>query len=645
METSDILNVLIKTDPFDMLDQQVLIDLCKKVEIKKYPANKYIFKQGDPSLDGLFVIASGLVEITVTNEQGIESVVGLRRSYDFFSETVVLSQQRYPGSARVKEDVVCIIIPRKNLENLIYRYPDFSGFFNALLAERMRLLYEKILAEQTHEAYSGVESFLFRKRVSEVMTSPVLTCRITDQISEASKILVENDISSIVALDSSSAPRGILTEKNLVKYLIAFRKFPIDDCRVEKLMNSNLVQMSPESFLGQALVTMTKRKTKQLVVMERGKLVGIVTMTDLIKTRSTGKLVLSHDIDSQNTLSGLSSISREIDDILNTLIAERAEVCEILDVMSELHESLSRRIIQLSEEKMKLKGWGTPPVDYCWINMGSAARNEQTLRTDQDNAIIYADPDKTNAESINLYFKTLAEFIVQGLSECGFARCTGNVMATNPKWRKSLGQWMSAVADWTKSYDPEDTRTLTILLDYRPVWGNRSLAEKLRDKIFSAFKDSINVSHGLTKDDFKYIIPINFMGKIITEKRGSHKNQINLKTAGIVHIVNGARILAVNSGISEPSTFGRLDQLTQAGLINEEDTEFFRTSFETLMMFKIRENMKKVKQGKPPDNYIDPSEFRKSEIRLLKDALSGVSQLQKLVNKKFNVMWLKYFGQ
>jgi CBS domain-containing protein len=135
------------------------------------------------------------------------------------------------------------------------------------------------------------------------------------------------------------------------------------------------------------------------------------------------------------------------------------------------------------------------------------------------------------------------------------------------------------------------------------------------------------------------------MGTIITEKRAPHKNQINLKTAGIVHIVNSARILAVNSGISEPSTFRRLDQLTQAGLIPEEDAEFFRTSFETLMMFKIRENMKKVKQGKTADNYIDPSEFRRSEIRLLKDALSGVSQLQKLVNKKFNVMWLKYFGQ
>ncbi len=643
MDKNEILSTLMKTDPFEMLEPEVLEEVSGKVEIRKYKPDTYVFKQGAPSLDALFVIASGLLEITVTNERGAETVVGLRRTHDFFSETVVLSRQKYPASARVKEELVCCLVHREELESLIYKYPEFSGFFNALLAERMRTLYEEIVAEQSYDAYSSVESPLFRKRVSEVMSHPVITCRTTDKVTDASKIMADRDISAIVALDNEKKPRGILTEKNLVKYLIANQIYPIPLCTVDRVMNSNLMQIEPDYFLGQALVAMIRSKNKHLIVVERGKLVGIITMVDLIRTRSTGNLLLTQDIESQTTMSGLSHISREIDNILNALIAEKAGVSEIFEVMSELHERLSRRIIQLSEERMKIEGWGQPPVEYCWINMGSAARYEQTLRTDQDNAIIYEDPEEGKEEDIDKYFSKLAEFIVEGHSQCGFEKCKGDVMATNPKWRRSISSWICSIREWTRSYDPEDTRILTILLDYRPIWGNMSLAEKFWDEIFKAFEESLTAQHMMTKDDLQYKLPISFLGTFVTEKSGPHKNEIDLKKSGAVHIVNGIRIFAIKNHISEPSTFGRLKQLTEKKAISAEDADFFSASFEALMMFRIRENMKKAKQGKDADNYIDPYSLRKRERMILKDALSGVSHLQKIVNKEFSVFWLKHF--
>ncbi|OQY55086.1 MAG: hypothetical protein B6245_20345 [Desulfobacteraceae bacterium 4572_88] len=643
MNKNEIVNVLIRTDPFEMLEPEVLKKVAGQVETREYAENTYVFKQGYPSLDCLFIIASGLVEILVSNDRGVETVVGLRRACDFFGETTVLSQQQYPASARVKEKLVCCLIRRKDLESLIYNYPEFTGFFNALLAERMRMLYEEIVAEQSYEAYSHTESPLFRKRVSEVMSSPVVTCRTTDKVTEVSKIMDERDISAVVVLDREKKPRGILTEKNIVKYLIANQMYPVSQCSAEKIMNSNLVHIGPEFFLGQALVAMIRSKTKHLIVMERARLVGIITMVDLIRTRSTGNLLLTQDIESQNNLQGLCHVSNEVDSILNALIAEKASVSEIFDVMSELHERMSRRIIQLSEEKMRIMGWGPPPVDYCWINMGSAARYEQTLRTDQDNAIIYDDPGKDQAEAVDEYFRKLAEFVVEGHSECGFAKCKGDVMASNPKWRRSLSEWIAAIKNWTKSYDPEDTRILTILLDYRPIWGNMSLADQFWKEIFNSFRESLTASHMMTKDDLQYRLPINFLGTFITEKSGPHKNEIDLKKSGAAHIVNGVRIFAIKNQISEPSTFGRLKQLTEAGAISSEDAELFGASFETLMMFRIRENMKKAKQGKDPDNYVDPYSLRKRERMILKDALSGVSQLQKLINKAFNAVWLQYF--
>ena len=449
MEDHEILTVLKRTDPFEILEADVLKQLSKKTGVKAYSPNSYVFRQGEQSLDRLFIIASGLVEITVTNDRGLESVVGLRRAYDFLGETVILSQQRYPGSARAKEGLVCLVITRKQFEKLIYEHPEFSSFFNALLAERMRLLYEEIVAQKSYEAYSSAESPLFGKRVSEIMSYPVVTCSMSDPVSAISKIMSEKDISAVIALDSEQKPRGIITESSLVKHLIAQQLYPISTCRVEQIVNSHLVTVGPESFIGQALVSMIRNKTRYLIVMERGKLVGIIAMVDLIKLRSTGQMLLTHSIESQQSIQGLSVISREVDHILGEMVAEKAALGEILDVMSELHERLTQRVMELSEERMKREGWGAAPVDYCWINLGSAARYEQTLRTDQDNAILYADPEPEMRATVDAYFRKFAEIVVEGLADCGFARCPQHISPMYDPWRKSQRQWLQ----WVKKVE------------------------------------------------------------------------------------------------------------------------------------------------------------------------------------------------
>jgi CBS domain-containing protein len=641
MEDHEILTVLKRTDPFEILEADVLKQLSKKTGVKAYTPNSYVFRQGDQSLDRLFIIASGLVEITVTNDRGLESVVGLRRAYDFLGETVILSQQRYPGSARAKEGLVCLVISRKQFEKLIYSYPEFSSFFNALLAERMRLLYEEIVAQKSYEAYSSAESPLFGKRVSEIMSYPVVTCAMSDPVSAISKIMSEKDISAVIALDAEQKPRGIITESSLVKHLIAQQLYPISTCRVEQVVNSHLVSVGPECFIGQALVSMIRNKTRYLIVMERGKLVGIIAIVDLIKLRSTGQMLLTHNIESQQSIQGLSVIGREVDHILGEMVADKAALGEILDVMSELHERLTQRVMELSEERMKLDGWGAPPADYCWINLGSAARYEQTLRTDQDNAILYADVEPEMLATVDAYFRKFAEIAVEGLEVCGFARCLQNISPMHGHWRRSQSQWLQWVKKWGKTFLPRDSRMMGILLDLRPVWGNKSLCGSFVDGLFSMFRQSFQVRQKSIADDPPQPASAGFAGTIVTEKSGIHKDEINLKSAGIQPLVNGIRILAAGSGIQEPSTLRRLEHLAGNGVISSAEFTLYRTCFESLMLLALNENLKKIGQGRPPDNYLDPYALRKRERILLKDALSGASQLQKRIHLKANGTWLK----
>ncbi len=644
MNQQEIYEVLARTDPFEILETEVLKDLAGKVEVRTYNANAYVFRQGESSMDVLFIIASGLAELVVTNGRGVETVIGLRRTYDFFGETVVLSQLRYPSAVRAKNELICCMVSRRNLEQLMYNYPEFCGFFNTLLAERIRLVYEELVAEQSYESSSGISGFnfgLFRKRISEVMSHPVITCRTGDLVTEASKLMSENDIDAVVVLDRENRPRGILTEKNLVRYLIANQRYPVDSCRVENVMFSNLSEVNPHAFIGQALVAMMRSNTRHLIVMERGKLVGIVSMVDLVKTQSAGTLMLTQDIESQPDMGGLSLVNREIRKILREMVEEKATLYEIFDVMSELRERLTRRAIQLSEEIMKREGWGPMPVEYCWINMGSGARYEQSFVTEQENALVFADPQKDQLEKTEAWFKRLAELIVGNLEKCGFEKCAANVLAVNPQWRKSLSCWLTGLGHNIRDTEEYVSHTVP-LLDLRPVWGNIPLGEEFRKKFLEFFRNRMKMKSAESGYSTEYRLPIRFLGTFQTEKRGFHKNEMNLKDAALMPMIHSIRIMAAGNGISELSTLGRLKILTNEGKLSRADGDSFAASFETMMMIKIRENMKKISGGKRPDNYIDPYSLRKNERVALKDALSDVCRITEMAKEEFGSFWLAH---
>jgi len=566
----------------------VLDQIAERVGVCRFKSGEYAFRQGEPSKEALFVIVRGLVEILVTSERGAESVVGLRKPGDFFSETVVLSSQNYPGSARAKEDTLCLLINRFQLERLIYNYPDFSSYFNVLLTERMRRLYENVLTDQNYGVSGGFDLPLVRKRVSEIMTTQVVTCSMADLVVHTARRMKKADSRSAVVLDHDAQPLGIVTQTQMVDNLICRQICPIDQCTAGEIMASDFQTISPQSFIGEAVVAFTRTNTKYLVVLDQSRLVGILTPLDLIQSRNMGNLTLLQDLESQESMDDLVGSSSEIDGVLQALLQEGAKVPDILEVMSELHERLTLAVIRVAEAEMVRKGLGPPPLDYCWINMGSDARHEQTLRTDQDNAMIYADPEKGKEDEVDAYFKTLAELVVDGLDRCGFTRCTGNVMASNPVWRRSLGNWLDFVESWKKSREPGDILTMTILLDFRPVWGNQSLAQKLWEGIFQVFDDPEKINHMLMSEDMRFSSPLTLLGKIKTEGSGPHKDQINIKKWGLVHLINGIRLFAVNNKITEPSTLGRLARLEEMEVISPKNADLFRTAFETLVMFSWR---------------------------------------------------------
>jgi CBS domain-containing protein len=644
MDREAVAKVLERAEPFDILEPAQRDALIAVAKVETWPLHQYVFRQGQPSLGRLFVVAEGLVEITVAGESGVESVVGVRRPYDFFGETVVLSEQCYPASARVRQPLTAVCIERRDLERLIHANVAMAGFFSALLAERMRLLFADLSTSRAGEAYTCVAEPLFRRRVGDLMSSPVVTCGIDDPVTDAAQTMSRQNFGALVVIERDGRACGMLSARHLVRHLVADRRYPVDECRVGQVCSRQLVTIGPEAYLGQALVTLLRHDVEQILVVERQQPVGLVTLTDLVRSRSTGHLLLAHDIESRQNVAQLVQTGQAVDRVLETLLEEQATVNDILDVMSTLHERLTRRVIALAEERMRREGHGPPPVAYCWINMGSAARREQTLRTDQDNAIVYADPSAEKAPEARDYFRRLGDIVVADLEACGFELCPGKVMANQPDWCRSLSQWTAAVAEWVGSPTPEHVRRLTILLDCRPVWGNQALAEALWEKIFQAFQQSMGASHLLSSDDRQFSAPLSLLGSIVTEKSGPHKDQINLKTRALVHIINALRLMAVNHAISEPSTLGRLHQLAEAGVLSKDDAAYYQAAFETLLLLRIRIDAQQAARGQKPDHYLNPESLAPRERLLFKDALAAVVRLQKQIQKTYSVSWVQFFS-
>lgn len=639
MAAFEALEILVKFTPLDKLPAELLSKIAESSEIKTFPRGTYVFRQGDPGSGFLYFIHRGSAEVLVTSDQGTESVVSLRHQGDFFGETGFFSQKTYTGSVRAREEMTCLLIPNHIFEMLIDTLPEFARQFIRVTTERMRHLYDEIVEEQSADSRLYSDPPLFRKRLGQIMASPVITCRREESVQGVAQAMADHNISSVVVVDDFNRPAGLITERDLVRRVLVKEAGCRLDLKALEVMNPVLVKLSANDFFYEALLAVVKDQATHLLVLDGEKLVGIVSLRQLIKTRSTGTLWLSSKVRELSSKKDLTDAGRELDSFLKALVEENASITEIFEIMANIHDRLTRRIIRLCEEEMVAEGYGPPPVFYSWFDMGSSGRREQVLRTDQDNAIVYED-DPENADFTAAYFLKLGAKVVEWLELAGFVRCNGGVMADNPEWCMSLSRWKSTTEGWIRNRRPAEVRRLTIFLDFRWIYGHQVLTESLRQHSLDLIRQSEMISHLLTEDDVMFRVPLSLWGGFITEKSGPNKGEISLKNTACNHIVNCVRTFAVKHDISETSTLGRLAALVQKGVMSPEDGEYFDAAYRNLMSLRLRENIKKIKEGRKADNYINPYKLNKLEQGMLKDAFQAISRLQKLTSASFEIPWM-----
>jgi CBS domain-containing protein len=304
-------------------------------------------------------------------------------------------------------------------------------------------------------------------------------------------------------------------------------------------------------------------------------------------------------------------------------------------MITVINDRIVERVLSLLCEET-----GPAPYPFCWITFGSEGRKEQTFKTDQDNALIYETPpeDWDAIKQGKLFFRRFGNKAIEYLEKCGYPLCPGQMMASNPRWRKPYAVWRNYFDKWIAAPEPQEVLHATIFFDFRPVFGDIRLGDDLRRHLTrEAPHKGIFLMH-LAKECLTGRPPLTFFRNFIVEKDGEHKNRLDLKTRGLVPFVNFARLLSLKHGVQETNTLGRLSALAEGDCIPRELYNDTRDAYEFQMQLRLVHQLRMIESKRQPDNYIDPTELSDLEKQTLREAFAVVGRIQMYVKDEFRVV-------
>ncbi len=627
----DVVAFLKKVPPFQFLSDSDLQAVARNLSMEFYPKDMVIQQQDGPPSDALRIIKKGGVKIVLASPDGSEVVIDYRGEGDTFGFLSMVGKDRVRTNVVAVDDTLCYLLGKEMVIKLLDSNISFTEFF---LQSHITRYIDKTYREMQDKSmfYGGSDRLLFTTQVGDMAIKNVVSTHEDTTIREAAQIMSEKNISSIVIRDHNNLPTGMMTDRDLREKVVARgRSF---DEPVKNIMSTSLIRVDARDFCFEAVLKMIKYNIHHILVIKDGRLSGVITNHDLMMLQGTSPLSLTKDIESQQTIEGLIPVSKKINSIVGLLLKEGAKASNITKVITEINDRLVRKVIECAERKH-----GKPPVAYCWIGFGSEGRKEQTFKTDQDNAIIYADPaSEAEAEAAKRYFAPFTEFVRDSLLQCGFPRCPANYMASNPQWCQPLKVWKKYFSQWISTPTPDAVLNSVTFFDFRHMSGDTDLAGQLRDHLNSILKDQKVFLGYLANMAIKNQPPIGFFKSFVVDKGGEHKNELNLKIKGLAPLVDIVRLFALEKGIRETSTMERIDTLRSVHTIVGEYGDDFEQAFEFMMLLRIHHQYEQISNGVAPDNFINPDRLSNLEKRSIKGAFHLISKIQDMIIELYKAL-------
>ena len=378
----------------------------------------------------------------------------------------------------------------------------------------------------------------------------------------------------------------------------------------------------------EALLLMARRNIHHVPVMDGQRLAGMLTATDLAEQHSTSAVYMVGDIHKQTDVEGLARISTRSQRLQQHLAGANASACSTGHIITAITDALTMRLIHLAEAKL-----GPAPIDYVWVAAGSQARSEQTARSDQDNCLVL---DDGYDEAVHGdYFREFSQFVCDGLAACGYIHCPGEMMAMTDTWRQPRRQWMQYFEQWVNKPEPKSLMLTCVFFDQRAIHGKAELLDTLRREVLRRTKGNSLFLAYMVSNALKHRPPLGLFGNIALIRGGDNPRTIDLKHSAIVPIVDLARVYALAGGEPAVNTYDRLEQVAQAGEVSQQGARDLRDALEFVSRLRIAHQARQTLRGQAPDNFLALEELSNFERSHLKDAFLVVQTLQGVLAQRY----------
>ncbi|MEW5913677.1 MAG: putative nucleotidyltransferase substrate binding domain-containing protein [Thermodesulfobacteriota bacterium] len=629
--------------PFDGLDQEELRQLVGQMEVAYFPRGQVIITRGGPASSFLYFIQSGSAKVTLPDPaaEGGEILVDVRGEGDTFGALSMLQGGPAIFSVTAREDLICYLLPEAAFHELAGLHPDIERYYRSSLARNLQAVRDSAQCQLPHMA--GLEGLslgaaLVRSRVRELMSAPPVLCLPAMPLRAAARIMTQRRVGSMVVAQEGGHPIGILTDTDFrVKVMLNAKSF---DEPVVDYMHSPIHTIGPEAYAFEALLEMSRHGVHHLVVVDQERMVGVLSDRDLQALTGGSPVGVVRAIDQVTSVDELVRLHPSIDRVLEMLLRMGGAAREMLALVTEFNDRVTLKLLELTEQELEDQGRGRPPLPYGWMALGSEGRREQTLRTDQDNALIFANAPAQQEMRIKDWFLAFAGRVVEGLVRCGFPRCQGGVMAENPQWCQSEAAWYKTFLAWVLNPNPQTLRLGSVFFDFRAIYSETDFLENLAQRLKEAIESNRLFLRYLAANALYNRPPLGFLRQFVVEKGGEHANQLNLKLSGLTPIVDGARVMALDLSIAATNTLERLEQIAAQGIIKQGLAEDLMEAFSFITLLRISHHLEARAAGEVPDNFLDPERLNNFQRKMLKESFHVITDLQTLLEQRYQTRLL-----
>ncbi len=629
--------------PFSMLPPAAIDDLAARARVHVYVTDEHVWEQGDPPGTELLVLVRGRVEYLITTDGQAERVA-VRDEGDLLGLTPLLRAQPTRTTALVVEDAILYGLPWDRLQRLLAENDDARHYVNRHLFWTTRLggNFESMPAPEDGSISGRAKNILQAHLAGGKVIQPrsldrLLTCAPETSIHEAAKLMATRRVPSVLVVDPQRHPLGIVTQSNIVKHVVAGDMSRDDP--VTGVMASPVITVSALSSATAAILLMLRERIGQVCVTEDGTpdspALDVFTNKDLLAQSGHHPAGLLREFRHARTVARLRELCDEVEEITASYLDANVSAIFLGQICAELYDELVQRLLEMATAELAAEGIKLPRIPWAWLSVGSDGRREQTLRTDMDNALVFADAATPAEDEANRQqFLKLTHRVVAKMVECGFSRCQGGVMASNPRWCRTAREWLAEIDNLATTTDPDELFRGIVLYDLRYVAGDPALPRPLRQAVIDSVRTNAWLQRRLAELVIETPPPLNFWGNFVVERKGDHSGEFDLKGRALAPLRDAARLLALKHNQTRRySTGGRWEDLRRNVPALADTAKVAREAYDVLLTLRLTTALDRHDSGR----FVNPAKLTKLEKARLAHAFDVVRMVQTHVRLAFRL--------